>query len=70
MMASNAGGRSGRNSEGGSGGSAETAAQISVRLLPRKGVLPVSIRYRIAPSAQMSVRASTLRAERICSGDM
>jgi hypothetical protein len=31
---------------------------------------PTRSSWRIVPSAQMSVRATTLREERICTGDM
>jgi hypothetical protein len=37
---------------------------------PVNGGRPVKSSYKMAPSDQMSVRASTLLADRICSGDM
>ena len=47
-----------------------TVAHTSVSVCPRNGTLPPSVLYRMHPNAQMSVRASALRIERICSGAM
>ena len=42
----------------------------SGKFTPRKGPWPEMSSYKMTPSAQMSVRASTARADSICSGDM
>jgi len=68
-ICSSSGGTSGRAARRLGGSSTQIATAAAV-VLPSKGVLPVSSSKRITPSAQMSVRASTCLAERICSGDM
>ena len=54
----------------GDGSSITTLTASSVIVLALNGNRPVTASYRITPSAQMSLRASTSRAERRCSGDM
>jgi len=47
----------------------QIAAAAAV-VLPSNGVRPVTSSYKMIQSDQMSVRASTCFADRICSGDM
>src|ERR1700677_3746041 len=62
-------GTSSRNSTSGGVGSATIDAAAAV-VLPSNGVRPARSSYRMTPSDQMSVRKSTSRADRTCSGDM
>ena len=63
-------GTSGRKLLIGGGGSLRSAAQICGTDSPANGGFPVIASNSIVPMDQMSVRASTSRADRICSGDM
>lgn len=69
MANSKSPGISGRSSRTGVGVSPTIAAPIPA-VDPLNGVSPVSSSYKMTPSDQTSVRASTLFAERTCSGDM
>jgi hypothetical protein len=50
-------------------GSATIAAAAAV-VLPSNGVRPAKSSYKMTPSDQMSLRLSTFRDDRTCSGDM
>jgi hypothetical protein len=63
------GGKSGRRESRGTGSSFITRDATSITLSPVNGTWPAHASYRMMPSAQMSVRESTLREERSCSGD-
>ena len=52
------------------GGSTATFTHISLKLSASNGRVPSISSNSTAPSDHTSVRASTVRAERICSGDM
>ena len=70
MTASSSDGASGRSQESGTGRFCRMAARRSGIVAPSKGALPVMSSCKMTPSAQMSARASIVRVERICSGDM
>lgn len=63
-------GRSARFELGGSGSLSAIFMHSAGAFSPANAGSPVSISYKIAPSAQTSVRSSTSFVERICSGDM
>ncbi len=54
----------------GGGSAVSTWAQMSWAVSPSKGTRPVSSSYSEMPSDQMSLRQSTSRDARTCSGDM
>ena len=68
--ASSSGGASGRAARSVSGASARIDAMTTGPLEPSCGVRPVTSSNKTTPSAQTSLRGSTLVAERTCSGDM
>jgi hypothetical protein len=61
---------SGRFVRSGGGGSTAIFTLMSGSVCPRNGASPVRSSYKMTPSDQMSVRRSTPRVARICSGDM
>ena len=63
-------GASGRCARRLAGGSAAIAERMAPAVSPAKGTCAVRSSWRMTPSAQISVRASTFFALRICSGDM
>ena len=63
-------GVSGRKARSGVASTVITFENTSPKVSPPNGGEPAISSCKIVPSAQISVRASTLRADRICSGDM
>jgi hypothetical protein len=70
ITASSSRGTSGRTATRLGIGSEPDAVNTSSGTSPGNGVCPAKNSYRITPNDQMSVRASTLRGRRACSGDM
>ena len=63
-------GTSGRSCRGGTGASLTTLMSRSAKPSPTNGGLPVSRKYRIAPSAYTSAGGPTSLLSRACSGAM
>ena len=70
MTPSSLGERSERIARSAGGGVFMMFTQSSGSDSPVNGGCPLKSSYKMAPSDQISVRGSTLLAERICSGDM
>ena len=70
IASSSAAGTSSRNVETFAYLPPRTAALTTANVFPSKGGMPVSISYRMTPSAHTSDRASRSFAPVSCSGDM
>ncbi len=70
IHASNSGGRSGADADGAGMGNAQILTRRSPSASPWNGRTPVAHRKAMTPSAQRSLRVSTVFRPRACSGDM